>query len=165
MNHVKVPEDRRNYLGLEKGIIGELRVYENDEWKSKYFYPPIQLTTDEQLEWLDQKSTELSKYINEIYWKLEYSSVVRVKRDDDWWIKTDVEEKLNEVWEDILLRREDLDGDGNTEDFSELKIELPDTELYKNLPLISSDEEEQDEIIEECLFSSAEDECLFSDED
>jgi len=163
INHVKVTEDRRNYLGLEKGIIGELRVYENDEWKSKYFYPPIQLTTDEQLEWLDQKSTELSKYINEIYWKLEYSSVVRVKRDDNWWIKTDVEEKLNEVWEDILLRREDLDGDGNTEDFSQLKIELPDTELYKNLPLISSDEEEQDEIIEECLFSSAEDECLFSD--
>lgn len=165
IHHIKVPKDRRNYYGLEKGIIGEIREYKNDEWKSKYFYPPMNLTTDKQIEWLDKKSTELNTYINEVYWKLEFSSVVRVKRDDDWWIKKDVENNLYEVWEEILLRREDLDGDGNTEDFSELKIELPDTELYKNLPLISSDEEEQDEIIEECLFSSGEDQCLFSDED
>ena len=169
INHIKVPHDRRNYLGLEKGIIGELRVYENEEWKSKYYYPPFELNTDEQLEWLDKKSTELNTYLNEVYWKLEYSSVVKVKRDDDWWIKTDVEQKLYDVWDEILLRREDLDfdNDGISEDFSQLKIELPDSELYKNLPIISDDEQEEIDIIKECLFSSDEedniDECLFSD--
>jgi len=170
-DHIKVPYNRKNYYGLEKGIIGEIRVYENDEWKSKYFYPPFDLDSEEQLEWLDKKSTEIKKYITEIYWKLEFSSVVRIKRDDDWWIKTDVEEKLYEVWEEILQQREDLkDGNGLEEDFTKLKIELPDTDFYKNLPEISEDE--QDEIIEDCLFSDNEDdkkmilkkdECLFSD--
>jgi putative phage-type endonuclease len=172
IDHIKVPHDRRNYLGLEKGIIGEIRIYENDEWKSKYFYPPFELNSEEQLEWLDEKSSEIKKYITEIYWKLEFSSVVRVKRDDEWWIKTDVEEKLNTVWEEILQHREDLkDGFGLEVDFSQLKIELPDTEFYKNLPVISEDERDDFEI-EDCLFSDNEEdkqikseinECLFSD--
>jgi len=172
IDHIKVPHDRRNHLGLEKGIIGEIRVYENDEWKTKYFYPPFELNSEEQLEWLDKKSTEIKKYITEIYWKLEFSSVVRVKRDDEWWIKTDVEEKLNNVWEEILELREDLkDGTGLEVDFSKLKIELPDTEFYKNLPVISEDENDDFEI-QDCLFSDNEDdekiinkvdECLFSD--
>jgi putative phage-type endonuclease len=145
IDFIKVPMDRRNYLGLEKGLIGMTR-------ERKYYYPPFHYNTKKQKEWLLKKEED----IEIIYWKLSYSSVVKVKRDDNWWIENKVEEKLEKVWDEIIIYKDD----GVTEDFSKIEIGwTPNNIFYKTLPQI-------DEILkEEGLLSSSEGCLLSSDSD
>lgn len=164
INHINVPSDRQTVNGLEKGIIGEIRVQINDnDFESKYFYPPFNLTSKQQNEWLDNKSKEIGKYITKIYWHLKFSSVVKVDRDDKWWEKNNVVQKLYDTWDEIKKERNkikkkkenetyDDNDDGIIIDFSNLKSELPKNDFYDSLP--------------KCEFSDDDNNiCLLSDDD
>jgi putative phage-type endonuclease len=101
---IKVPMDRRNHLGLEKGVLGVFCDYKNEE---VYLYPPFTYTTEEQLNWIDSqrelKKNEL-QFISYKYWNLLFSSVVRVDRDREWFAT--VVPKLYAFWEDVKKHRE-----------------------------------------------------------
>lgn len=155
INHINIPNDRKTIFGLEKGIIGEIRVLnEEDKYESQYFYPPFNLTTNEQIQWLENKEKELNLNIEFVYWKLSFSSVVNVMRDDKWWEENKVEENLYNTWEEILKRREyNKNHEENIVDLSSLKI-TKEPDYFKDLP--------------NCEISSEEDEndlCLLSDDD
>ena len=152
INHIKVPNDRKTVYGLEKGIIGEIRVLtEKNNYESKFFYPPFNLNTEEQIKWLEDKEKKLKINIDFIYWKLSFSSVVNVMRDDKWWEEYKVEEKLYDTWKEILERREELEDENNqfTVDLSNLKI-TTEPDYFKDLPVLSNKEE-----LEECLISDS----------
>ena len=159
INFINVPNDRKTVFGLEKGIIGEIRVMnEENRYESEFFYPPFNLSTEGQIKWLEDKEKELNINIEFVYWKLSFSSVVNVMRDDKWWNENKVEENLYNTWEEILKRREDLENnkeDGNMLDFSKLKVTKKDEpDYFKDLPNceISSDEEDN---LNECLLSDS----------
>lgn len=94
---IKVPLDRRNELGLEKGVVAYYKV----DGIFKYIHPPFDLDTKSQLEWLGDKRKEYSKknkFLSYSYWTLKYSSNVLVKRDFKWWKDMEVEKKLYDTW-------------------------------------------------------------------
>lgn len=154
INHIKVPNNRKTVYGLEKGIIGEIRVMnEENKYESKFFYPPFNLTTEQQVKWLENKERELEINIDFCYWKLSFSSVVHVMRDDKWWEENKVVENLYNTWEEIVERREKIESDDiNTVDLSDLKI-TKEPDYFKDLPKCEISSDEEDTI------------CLLSDDD
>ena len=160
INFINVPNDRKTVFGLEKGIIGEIRVMnEENKYESKFFYPPFNLSTEGQIKWLEDKEKELQINIEFVYWKLSFSSVVNVIRDDKWWEENKVEENLYATWNEIVQRREELENkdDGFTVDLSKLEITKDEENVFfKDLPNceISSDEEDEDNL-NNCLLSDS----------
>lgn len=156
INHINIPNDRKTVYGLEKGIIGEIRVMnEENKYESQFFYPPFNLTSEEQIKWLENKENELNINIEFIYWKLSFSSVVKVMRDDKWWNTEKVEENLYNTWDEILERREDnKTNEENTVDLSNLKISNEPI-YFKDLPKCEISSEEEDNL----------NTCLLSDDD
>jgi len=156
INHIKVPNDRKTVYGLEKGVLGEIReLNEENKYESKFFYPPFELNTKEQIKWLEDKEKEIGKEIKLDYWRLSFSSVVHVMRDDKWWVSKKVVENLEDTWEEILKTREEIDeeSDGITVDFSNLNLDN-NNDYFKDLPKceLSSDED----ILGGCLLSDSE---------
>lgn len=160
INFINVSNDRKTVFGLEKGIIGEIRIMnEENKYESQFFYPPFNLTTEGQIKWLEDKEKELEINIEFVYWKLSFSSVVNVMRDDKWWEENKVEENLYNTWDEIVKRREELKNrdDGFTIDLSSLKISKDEENVFfKDLPNceISSDEEDENNF-NNCLLSDS----------
>lgn len=155
INHIKVPNDRKTVYGLEKGVLGEIRELNTDnKYESKFFYPPFDLNTNQQIQWLKNKEIEINQNIELCYWKLIFSSVVNVFRDDNWWKSRKVVEQLNDTWNEILKTREEIneESDGITVDFSNLTLEnddLPKCEI--------SSEDEENISLNNCLLSDTDD--------
>lgn len=99
---IKVPDDRRNSLGLEKGVIGKFFNIRNEDI---YLYPPFTYTTVEQINWIENQaeSRDDLTFIGYKYWNLLFSSVVRVPRDREWFAT--VVPKLYKFWGDVQLHR------------------------------------------------------------
>jgi len=155
INHIKVPDDRKTVYGLEKGVIGEIKVLnEENKYESQYFYPPFNLNTENQIKWLKEKEKEINEEIELVYWKLSFSSLVNVMRDDKWWKEEQVVKKLNETWEEILDRRETNENEVIV-DFTNLNLDIKENNKFlDDLPKceISSDEED---ILGGCLLSDS----------
>ena len=101
---IKVPTDRRNALGLEKGIVAYYKV----DGIFKYIHPPFDLDTSGQLKWLDNKRKEYSrqnKFLTYSYWTLKFSSCVLVKRDFKWGEDMKVEKTLYDTWAKVEYYR------------------------------------------------------------
>lgn len=142
---IKVPKDRRNDLGLEKGIVGYYKV----DGIFKYLHPPFALDTKGQLEWLGDKRKEYSrknKFVSYSYWTLKYSSCVLVKRDFKWWEDMQVEKKLYDCWSRVEYYRKN-----GTEELSKFKskkkaAKVPDVEKehisFPKLSIVFSDSED-----------------------
>jgi len=115
LSNVKVPNDRRTEDGLEKGMIGRIGKYSAAD-TNKYFYPPIEFTSQEQYEWLQKKQKEFKKenihmYID--YWKVENSSYTEIKRDKKWWKINNVTEKLENTWKQVIQKKKQLQSSNN----------------------------------------------------
>jgi hypothetical protein len=110
LDHVKVPDCRRNSFGLEKGMIG---VYNFEEAENvgdyKFIYPDFSLTTKDMKKFLTGKKKEFKKEGKKFeihYWYLETSSIIEVPRDKNLWRDWDVTNKLIEAWGKVEYHRE-----------------------------------------------------------
>ena len=144
MDFIKLPDDRRNKLGLEKGIMGHYKVSGGTGYE--YIYPPFDVSTDEQLKWLDERRKilyESGYWVEYSYWYLEFSSTQRVKRSDKWWKNWDVENKLYACMKDIKEK-------GNDKKWMEENKGKDKDEYVDNVPklegfaFLDSDEEEEE---------------------
>jgi len=100
---VKVPDDRRTEDGLEKGLIGRIGEYSTGG-ENKYFFPPMNMTTKEQENWLLEKQKNHPDMVID-YWRLETNSINHVKRDRQWWKEKEVTRKLLEAWKGVEYAR------------------------------------------------------------
>lgn len=107
-DYIKVIDERRASNGLEKGVIG--RVMDMEKNEERVVYPPMDLTTKEQEEYVDKvidEWTQNPKYKllgdKHIYWKLVRSSNVRVKRDVKWF--QIALPKIKSFWAEVEERR------------------------------------------------------------
>lgn len=105
---INLPDNRRTKQGLEKGMLGKITNLMNDiKGNEKYLYPPINLSSTEQYNWLIEKQKNISSSSNKLnsvliqYWKLVTSSYNEVKRDKNWWKMNNVENKLKNTWKII----------------------------------------------------------------
>jgi len=103
---IKLSDCRRTADGLEKGLIGRIG-YRAAHTSNIYEYPPFNLTTKEQREWLENKQREWKKNGKKLvidHWYLETSSLNEVIRDDAWWKKHDIDNKINNTMTEINNR-------------------------------------------------------------
>ena len=79
--------DRLTATGYEKGVIGRIG-YSSVSAYNRYLYPPMNLDTEGQLQWLDDNRAILkikNIHLYYDYWKVEDDNTVRVDRDKQWW--------------------------------------------------------------------------------
>lgn len=100
-DHVKVPFDRRSSNGLEKGMIVKVRKPNSNE--DEYLYPPFNVTTQDQINWIEKQDQSQYDIFEILYWKLKKTSICRVHRDKQWW--RDQMPKLQKCWDEIQVRR------------------------------------------------------------
>ncbi len=106
---INVPNDRRTSEGLEKGLVGRVGAFPTGTFNT-YYYPPMQMDTDEQFDWLMKKrlaissTTGLSMSID--YWRIEATSLNPVNRDESWWKGHDVTKRLAVTWNKIIAFRD-----------------------------------------------------------
>lgn len=107
-DYVTMINERRASNGLEKGVIG--RVMDMKKNKEKIVYPPMNLSTEEQEIYIDKKINKWTKNSKfkllgdkYIYWKLNRSSNVRVKRNVKWF--EIALPKIKSFWAEVEERR------------------------------------------------------------
>ena len=103
LTHVTLCDDRRTEDGLEKGMIGRIGYFSTGN-DNEYFYPPMNMTSQQQYEWLQDKKKELATKNQKMvidYWKIETTSYNEVMRDKKWWKENDVENKLRATWKKV----------------------------------------------------------------
>lgn len=103
LDYITVPDNRRSSNGQEKGIIAKIKKNISDsEWS--WIYPPFMFDTDKQIKWLENEQNKHNYDLFElIFWKLELSSNLIVKRDKKWFANG--VPKILALWEQVKLRR------------------------------------------------------------
>ena len=101
LNYIKVPDDRRSSNGLEKGIIVKIR--KEDQEQDEYLYPPFDVSTQEQLQWISQYNENDYTIFEPIYWKIKKTSCCRVYRDRQWFAQH--KPTLEKFWQNVLKYR------------------------------------------------------------
>lgn len=144
LDYIRLPEDRRGKNGLEKGVVA---YYERARDDYVYIHPPFDLSTPDQLKFLEKQRVELSGigiWLEYSYWTLEFSSNQRVKRCHKWWKKYNVEQKLYDCMADIKVKMEDSKWleDNKPKSRESSFIDLNDTKFEKCAFLDDSDDEE-----------------------
>ena len=96
-------QDRIRENGYEKGVVGE--IFNNSTKEYSYLYPPFDLSTSEQLGWLDNEFKEYDKKsdCNKNFWMLNQISVVHINRDKQWF--KNIYPKLVEFWDELQARK------------------------------------------------------------
>ncbi len=101
--NINIPIDRLTEHGLEKGMIGRIGYYSAAN-ENKYFYPPSNVSSEKQFDWLKDKQLEKNKHGFDLhidFWKLEVTSLTEIKRDNNWWEEKKVKQKLHQAWQQI----------------------------------------------------------------
>lgn len=94
--------------GLEKGVVGCMTEKLTDE--KTYFIPPFELTLNEKLEAISdfhKKNKKTHNIQDNKYWNLKLYSVVRVKRDKEFFRK--ILPALEDFWSEVLELRNNTD--------------------------------------------------------
>lgn len=136
LDYIKVPDDRRSSNGLEKGIIVQVR--KEDQDNDEYLYPPFELSTQEQLQWISQFDQSQYTIFEPLYWKIKKTSCCRVYRDRQWFAQH--KPTLEKFWQNVLDHRkngcDDLLGKKKNvmdlTNFSMVKKNKPKTPIKKN---------------------------------
>ena len=100
--------DGRTYLNFPKGVTVSYR--KKDEIKLTYFYPKLNMSNNEYLQWVEEKKIEIKnngdEFVENKWWKISRYECTLVERDNDWWI--DNVSDILKFYNDLLYYRNNV---------------------------------------------------------